>query len=259
MSGDGLADQASQWINDGQQIVGMLTAAGQQVAASRQASKEEKVPERKLRLKLGEWVNEAYRDGRWHQPVLSLANFEEHRDERPEKGYFTPSGTCRSRFGWAHLLYALDIRPGAILPKSKREIIGWRLPIGDENPVDTGDIHLELAPEVICHVINIYRLYSISDPRVLEESKQEKPWYQFPFGILSVVEVVDKKVKMNFESQMSTTHSTTNAPFRIHPHSPGGGEKLAFTHNRAITAYLLAIKSGVRAIQLTDYASWSNA
>lgn len=200
--------------------------------------------ERKLEKRLGEWAHESKRGGHWHQPMLRLENFEEHRDLN--SGHFTPSGECTSTFGWAHLLYALNIRPGAVLP-SGQTIIDWKLPTGDASLVETGDIHLEMPGEVLWHIINIYRLYSEPDLQNTNDKNPTNPRYRLPFGLLSVKEV-DDMVIAEFESRMPTTSggkAVTNCPFRIQQYSPGGGDRLRFPQDKVMNAYLVAISSGI--------------
>jgi hypothetical protein len=202
----------------------------------------ERERERKLELKLGEWAHDAKKNGRWHQPMLSLKKFEDHRDLK--KGYFTPSGECTSTFGWARLLYALDIRPG-------QEIIDWKLPTSDANLVDTGEIYLEMPAEVLWHIINLYRLYSEADPRDSKGKDQTNFRCRLPFGNLYVKKVNDKVVT-EFESRIPTTSGTngiTNMPFCCDQYSPGG-KRLLFPQDQVINNYYLALSIGTSRLDL---------
>jgi hypothetical protein len=155
-------------------------------------------------------------------------------------------GECKSNFGWAHLLYALNIRPDSLLP-SGQKIIEWKLPIGNTNLVETEGIHLEMPAEVLWHIVNLYRMYSEPDLRNSNNSTQTNPRYRLPFGTLSV-ELFDELVVAKFDSSIPTTNvgkAITNVPFRIQQYSPGGGDQLRFPKEQVINAYLVAIASGI--------------
>jgi len=247
MAGNGgAADDFGKWEDDAQKGIAVVKAAGELVGQAAQPlfdRRAQSEAERKLEKRLGEWAKEAKRGGQWHLPMLRLANFEEHRDMN--KGYFTPTGEVTSNFGWAHLLYALNIRPGSVLPDG-RAILDWKLPTGSASPVETGDIHLEMPAEVLWHLINIYRLYTEPDLRKANDSYQTRPRYRLPFGSL-YVRMADDLVVADFEPRMPTTKEAkvTNYPFSIIKYSPRGGDKLLFKQDEVITAYLLAINSGI--------------
>ena len=115
---------------------------------------------RELKLKLGEWAAEAQdKRGRWMQPVLSKEAFETHL--KKQGGQFEPSGECTSAFGWAKLLYSLNIRPKN---GKERGMISWRLiPEGEAHPSKTGSISLHVHGAVLCHIINLYQTYTGSN------------------------------------------------------------------------------------------------
>lgn len=247
MAGNGgAADDFGQWEDDAQKAISVLQATGGLVGQAAQPlfdRRSQTEAEKKLEKRLGEWAKEAKRDGQWHLPLLRLANFEAHRDMN--NGYFTPTGEVTSNFGWAHLLYALNIRPGSVLPDG-RAILDWKLPTGKASLVETGDIHLEMPAEVLWHIINIYRLYTEPDLRNANEKHQTRPRYRLPFGTL-YVKMADDLVVADFEPRMPTTKeaNVTNYPFSINKYSPRGGDKLLFGQDKVITAYLLAINSGI--------------
>lgn len=166
-----------------------------------------------------------------------LKKFEDHRDSK--NGYFTPSGEFKSTLGWAHLLYALDIRPG-------RDIVVWNSPTGNVNPVDTVVMHLEMPAEGLWHIINLYRQYSQSDPRDSKDRDESSPRYRLPFGTVTLIED-NNMVVAEFKSTMPTTgggNAITNFPFRCSQYSPLG-PKLLFPQNQVITDYYMAFSISV--------------
>jgi hypothetical protein len=258
MAGTGGAGEFGNWEDDAQKALSIAKASGELLGQAAQPLLDRRAQseaERKLEERLGEWAKEARRNGQWHLPMLRLEKFEEHRDVN--KGYFNPTGAVTSNFGWAHLLYALNIRPGSVLADG-RAIIDWKLPTGSASPVETGDIHLEMPAEVLWHIINIYRLYSEPDLRRANENHQTRPRYRLPFGTL-IVKVADDLVVADFEPKLPTTKDAkvTNSPFSIIKHSPRGGDRLLFKQDEVMTAYLVAIASGISRSDLafTDSAN----
>ncbi|KAF3065201.1 hypothetical protein GL218_01081 [Daldinia childiae] len=116
-----------------------------------------------FRERLGEWADEALdpdRNGKWRQPCLRIEKFEKHMIQHD--GQFKPSGKCTSSFAWAQLLYALDIRPG-------NNIVEWKtISITAPDPVESGQISLEVDGSVLCHIVNLFRYYSDPDPNEFE-------------------------------------------------------------------------------------------
>jgi hypothetical protein len=86
-------------------------------------------------------------------------------------GRLQPSGKSIASFGWAQLLFTLNIRPEA-------GIISRRLlPIGVK-PAKTGALSLDVDGAVLCHIINLYQLYTLGS--------RNSDTYRFPFGELTV-------------------------------------------------------------------------
>ncbi|KAI1737767.1 hypothetical protein F4680DRAFT_468024 [Xylaria scruposa] len=131
-----------------------------------------------LRQGLGEWAEEAFTEtGVCRRPVLREYLFVEHLGEQAD---MRPSGQCKATFGWAKLLYALNIRPGS-------NIIEWEsLGIDPEN---YRTVKLELEGPVLCHIVNLYQIYDNPYGVPLNDHpsifSQGVTW-QFPFGALTI-------------------------------------------------------------------------
>jgi hypothetical protein len=203
-----------------------------------------------FKQKLGEWAGEAIDDkGRWLQPVLRSEAFEAHLVR--ENGYFQPTGSCESSFAWAQLLFALNIRP-------KSGVLAWRLPPKAINPVLSNDIALEVDGDgtyfrstnhvflvldlerlpyrspadiripkiVICHIINLYRLYSVAAPRDFSPKRPDFVFLnnrasvprecsyrcRFLFGHLFLDQSGDKSIA-TFEPGTNNELSSQKVPF----------------------------------------------
>ncbi|KAL4947616.1 hypothetical protein BDW69DRAFT_110412 [Aspergillus filifer] len=159
-----------------------------------------------FKLRLGEWVDEALdSEGRWLQPVLRRQAFEDHLVNAD--GHFQPQAQCKSSFAWAQLLYALIIRPNG-------GVLAWRLPSTEIDPTVSGDLSLEVDGEVMCHVINLYRLYkhqvSRSSSAGCEESKDTQ--YIFPFGRPSLSKTDDRSM-VRFTPGANDDISSQRVPF----------------------------------------------
>ena len=85
-------------------------------------------------------------------------------------GHFKPNGTCGSTFGWAHLLYALDIRPG-------QGILRWRVPTSGKGTIESGSMALEIDGAILSHIINLYRIYHRPGPATIAELNDANPTY----------------------------------------------------------------------------------
>ncbi|KAI1349076.1 hypothetical protein F5Y01DRAFT_193419 [Xylaria sp. FL0043] len=134
-----------------------------------------------LRKGLGEWAEEAFdTNDQCQQPILREDPFVTHLIDN--KAAFHPSGTCYATFAWAKLLYALDIRPG-------NNIIEWR-PLGtDADPDKSGTLELALEGPVLCHIVNLYRIYETPysvRPSYFEAKSRAALTLQFPFGALTI-------------------------------------------------------------------------
>jgi hypothetical protein len=156
-----------------------------------------------LRERLGEWAQEAVdANGRWLQPVLRNRAFEDHLVK--ENGFFKPSGSCESTFAWAHLLYALDIRPG-------RGVLAWRVPTDGINPADFGQISLDIDGQALCHIVNLYREYTSSAPNELSRASPGSVC-RLPFGTLSIHKDESKFI-VSFQSGTPEELCAPRVPF----------------------------------------------
>jgi hypothetical protein len=187
-----------------------------------------------LREKLGEWAKEAVdANGRWLQPVLRNRAFEDHLVK--ENGFFKPSGSCESTFAWAHLLYALDIRPG-------RGVLAWRVPTDGIDPADSGQIPLDIDGQALCHIVNLYREYTSSAPNELSRASSGSVC-RLPFGTLSTHKDESKFI-VSFQSGTPEELCAPRVPFScsvwLHP-----AEHLRFEQEVVVARYYNAIHHGV--------------
>lgn len=187
-----------------------------------------------LRERLGEWAQEAVdANGRWLRPVLRNRAFEDHLVK--ENGFFKPSGSCESTFAWAHLLYALDIRPG-------RGVLAWRVPTDGINPADSGQISLDIDGQALCHIVNLYREYSSSAPNELSRASPGSVC-RLPFGTLSIHKDESKFI-VSFQSGTPEELCAPRVPFTCsvwrHP-----AKHLRFEQEVVVARYYNAIHHGV--------------
>lgn len=190
-----------QAIGLGKQLVELVSAV-MRLGLKLPESSERKVNAKKLTQDLGEWAVEAFpkKKKRWLHPVLRAEPFIKHLKDHD--GYCEPEGECIATFGWAKLLYALNIRPGA-------GVISWESS-RNFDPVPTGVITLEIEGPVLWHIINLYRLYDVSDPR----DKERGGTYVLSFGTLSL-SVEEQKYNVAFEPGEL---ANKKEPFRYSPH-----------------------------------------
>ncbi|KAL4794319.1 hypothetical protein BDV19DRAFT_365136 [Aspergillus venezuelensis] len=225
--------QYSQIIGDTQQTVSLAGAVIDLVGRTITSRWEKQKAIQVFKLRLGEWVDEAVdSEGRWLQPVLRRQAFEDHLVHAD--GHFQPQGQCKSSFAWAQLLYALNIRP-------KGGILSWRLPSTEIDPTVSGDLSLEVDGEVMCHVINLYRLYKHKPSGLSSGGSDESndTQYDFPFGRLSLSKV-DDRFSARFTPGANDDLSSQRVPFSyrvwFHP-----GTRLAFEKGSLAAAYFNAI------------------
>ena len=204
-----------------------------------------------LRDSLGEWAAEAVdAQGRWLRPILRTAAFEAHMVE--ENGHFKPSGSCTSRFGWAHLLHALGIRPSC-------GVLAWRLPTDGNNAVDSGQISMDIDGQVLCHIINLYRVYhrdSNTELWLLEKPEWGLPAVcRTPFGKMSLHEE-DARYVAVFEHGTPEEVEARRVPFSYRTYTTGD-RFLEFDEKLVIAAYFNALYYGISdaSIMIPDSAS----
>lgn len=196
-------DGYAQVIGDGQQTVTLAGAVFELVGRPLSSIWKKHRTAQALKQKLGEWADEAVDNkGRWLQPVLRSRAFEDHLVR--ENGYFQPTGRCESSFAWAQLLFALNIRP-------KGGVVTWKLPPGEVDPAVSSDISLEVDGDVICHIINLYRLYNDAAPNDFLHLARLKSC-RFPFGRLSLHQVNDNFIA-TFKPGTNQDLSSKRVPF----------------------------------------------
>lgn len=175
-----------QVVADGQSTVTFASALVDLVGRPLSGLWSKRSAEANYRARLGEWAAEAVdARGRWLQPVLRAAAFEDHLVR--EEGRPKPSGLCGSSLAWAQLLYALNVRPGM-------GVLAWRLPPKAVDPGAEG-VRLVVDGAVMCHIVNLFRIYENAAPanfspggraRNYSEDRNEENTCKFPFGTISV-------------------------------------------------------------------------
>lgn len=216
-------------ISDGQQTVTLASAIVELVGRPLSSIWRKQSTAQAFKQKLGEWADEAIDDkGRWLQPVLRTRAFEGHLVR--ENGYFQPTGRCESSFAWAQLLFALNIRP-------KGGVLAWRLPPREIDPAVSSDISLEVDGEVMCHIINLYRLYNDGAPQ--DFSRDILGHCCFPFGRLSLDQSGNKFVA-TFVPGTNDDLSSQRVPFSYYEPFLAGTH-LRFEEETLVANYFNAI------------------
>ncbi|KAL9617182.1 MAG: hypothetical protein Q9160_007986 [Pyrenula sp. 1 TL-2023] len=232
----GQPDPYSQGVDDAQKTVTLAGAFVDLVRGPATSFLRRRSAQQILRERLGEWVDEAVdAQGRWLQPVLRTDAFENHLIR--SNGHFRPTGSCLASFAWAHLLFALDIRPG-------RGVLSWGLPKKSNDAASTGQINLKIDGQVLCHVVNIYRLYTTKYMEQRLSSTSIFPQvFEMPFGKLSVSKN-DSQFVATFESGTSEELSSARVPFSYHCWLISG-TCLKFDQEVVIARYFNTIHHGV--------------
>ncbi|RMJ09847.1 hypothetical protein BHE90_011865 [Fusarium euwallaceae] len=176
----------SQVVADGQSTVTFASALVDLVGRPLSGLWSKQSAAADYRARLGEWAAEAVdANGRWLQPVLRVAAFEDHLvrvEGRPK-----PSGLCQSSLAWGQLLYALNIRPGM-------GVLAWRLPPKAVDPGVEG-VRLVVDGAAMCHIVNLFRIYEDAAPASFSPGGHARNWSRgrdeenickFPFGTISV-------------------------------------------------------------------------
>lgn len=165
--------------------------------------------EKALRDALGEWGPYAKPDpksGRWHRPFLKEDSFMAHLQLKC--GHFGPlTGSSNSIFAWAHLLFALDITP------SSGRVEWSPVLAADDAPVALGSLPLIVDGRVLCHIINLYRIYREPSPQ--SGKRQETPQrYDLPFGNLALLKNAPD-VLITFQRDVPSELNKLKKPFRV--------------------------------------------
>ena len=190
-----------------------------------------------LRDGLGEWLEEAVDSkGRWLQPVLRTAAFEKHLVEH--NAHFQPSGSCQASFGWTHLLYALDVRPGC-------GVLTWRLPSSRYDPTTTKQIDLAIDGQALCHIINLYRSYN---ERYMEGERNEGSAFEehgcrMQFGLLKLSRA-NTRFSLVFEAGTAEELSSPRKPFCYYAPCVTGTH-LRFEPEVVVARYFNTIHHGI--------------
>lgn len=214
-------------------VIDKATDAWQQGSATREKRRDAQSVLQELKDGLGEWEAEAKDErGRWRQPFLGKDAYEKHFVKRD--GCLEPSGKSTAFFGWAQMLFALNIRP-------KAGIISWRsLPRGIK-PEKTGNLSLIVDGEILCHIINLYQLY--------RTGARNGDTYRFPFGDLTVGN--DAKHIYSFTGRSDTDFASKKQPFQYRMQDLGGlrEDYVRFNAGFLDIQYQYAINVGISELQ----------
>ena len=231
-------DSFGRVVDDGRQTLAFAGAALDLVERTTSSALRKRAAVQSLREKLGEWADEAVdNQGRWLRPLLTVEAFEEHMISKD--GRVIPSTVCQSSLGWAHLLYALDIRPG-------RGILSWKLPSVAFDPTRTGEIPLSIEGEVLCHIVNLYRFYLGPTPEDFSTLGVAPSSCRFPFGTLLIV-VEDRMCIGTFDSGAPEVLCLARVPFAFEGHPvgfSGWGKCLSLGEGLIIAKYYNTIHHG---------------
>ena len=236
-------DTYGQGIKNAQETVGVVQSVVNLFGGFLSSRRQKRKARQEVLDRLGEWASEAYNGrGQRLRPVLRAKAFKSHLTKHA--GRFYPSGHCTSSLAWAHLLYALEIRPGG-------GVLDWKLPIKAAPLKDFDQDSLELDGEVLCYIINLYRLYSESAPSDIGLYEVESSC-KMPFGEI-YLQNQSSKVVVSFApgtlKELSIPRRTfTTADSVLH------GDKLPFKDSEAISKHEAAIENGCSEnnIYLTD-------
>jgi hypothetical protein len=191
---------ASSIYDLGARVFDKVTDVWQQGSASREKKREAESVLHELKDGLGEWEAEAQDEkGRWRQPFLGKDAYEKHFVKND--GRLKPSGTSTASFGWAQLLFALNIRPKG---RAKTGIITWRPLSQGVKPAKMGTLSLAVDGAILCHIINLYQLY--------KSGSTNSDIYRFPFGDLALED--DAKRIYSFTGLSDADFSAEKLPFR---------------------------------------------
>ncbi|KAI6367405.1 hypothetical protein MCOR25_004942 [Pyricularia grisea] len=242
-SGAGSGSNYGKVISDGHQTVSLAAAVVDFAGGYWKSYSSKQSAASAYRANLGEWADEAIdRDNQWLQPVLRLKPFEDHLfgcHGRP-----VPTGECRSRLAWAQLLYALDIRPGA-------KVLEWRLPPKAIDPSETGSIALIVDGSVMCHIINLYRLYKNPVPvefTPMKPMQGEPSGCNFSFGRLTVQRLGADRFTASFDPGSRGDLAAKRVPFS-HIASYLPGTHLKFERNTLMFKYFDCVLRQVPAVE----------
>lgn len=198
-------------------VIDKATGAWEQGSASRETRRVADSVLQELKDGLGEWEAEAKAEKhRWRQPFLGKDAYEKHFVKND--GVLEPSGKTTASFGWAQLLFALNIRP-------KAGIISWRTLPREVRPEKTGTVSLGVDGAILCHIINFYQLY--------RSGSRNSDTFRFPFGDLTVEN--DAKHIYAFTDRSDTDFSSKKLPFQYSMQDLGG---LREDHVRVDTGFL---------------------
>ncbi|OAA72983.1 hypothetical protein LEL_08767 [Akanthomyces lecanii RCEF 1005] len=234
--GSGIEEKSSstaygQIVANGQATVTFASAINDLIGLPLSTYFSKQSAESKYLAKLGEWASEAVdSQGRLLQPMLRIEAFEKHLIE--EEGCLKPQDTCDSNLAWAQLLYALNIRPGM-------KVLTWRQPT-KVLQLGVDELRLIVDGAVLCHIVNLYRIYTDCTPPGIDETNQ----CQFLFGTIKIDPITstqprDAKRFASFEPWSLLDLKLEKAPFQCDGY--GLRQELKFDKSAFMAKYLTTI------------------
>lgn len=231
-------DAYGQAVGDARGTTGLIKEADEVFGAPIRRLFQRRAAEKALIQDLGDWAAEAKdSNGRWLRPILTATSFGRHLEAHD--AHFKPAATCTSRFGWARLLFALDVRPRA-------GVLQWELPTIPIDPCSIEGIVMDMDGEVLCHIINLYRIYKECDPRRPTEFSGSEP-FETSFGDITIVHTeTANRFIVEFESRPITELQQERIPFRYYNQRSELRDYLHFDRDTVMTRYAqLALTLGV--------------
>ncbi|MCJ1327966.1 hypothetical protein MMC10_004641 [Thelotrema lepadinum] len=226
-------DAYGQGVKNAQDTVGLVQTIVNLFSGLFTSQRKKRKDKQGPRERLGEWVLEAFdSQGRRLRPVLRVGAFKDHLNRHA--GKFKPSGKCKSSLAWTYLLYALDIRPGG-------GVLEWKFLTKAARQKDFDFDSLEIDGEVLCYIINLYRLYSksASSSSVLDGIET---LFMMPFGNL-YLQMKDSQAVASFEPGTPKELSTLRRPFTTSSNVLKGRD-LQFSNESGVSSHEKAITEG---------------
>jgi len=159
---------------------------------------------------LGDWAPMVYRPGgQWWLPVLRTGPFEEYLSSRD--GILSPAPDCQARVGWAKLLHALGLRP------TDTNTLDWKSTRNTSfDPTAPDAIRLETEGRVLCHIINLFKLYG-ADTNIAQPADKMPTTFKLQFGHLTISEpsTTSGTRSVTFEEISHRALGTPTTPFKV--------------------------------------------
>lgn len=152
----------------------------------------------------------------------------------------SPRGSCGASVGWAKLLYALDLHPNS-------KALHWKSTQRTKfDPTAPGAIRLEVDGPVLCHIINLYRIYDQHSNRSTTASGPPKVPFELSSGRLEIQQAGDSSAPLLLEFKEGSQEELgkTRVPFH-YTESQFRRWTVKIYEGTAYTSYQLALRYGI--------------